>query len=53
MTAVEGEVLAVSGCENTLSVATGTDGIIEKVWMFGSNADGALGDGKGFSGNGK
>lgn len=52
VTAVEGEVLAVSGCENTLSVATGTDGIIEKVWMFGSNADGALGDGKGL-GNGK
>lgn len=51
VTAVEGEVLAVSGCENTLSVATGTDGIIEKVWMFGSNADGALGDGKGL-GNG-
>lgn len=51
VTAVEGEVFAVSGCENTLSVATGTDGIIEKVWMFGSNADGALGDGKGL-GNG-
>lgn len=51
VTAVEGEVLAVSGCENTLSVATGVDGIIEKVWMFGSNADGALGDGKGL-GNG-
>lgn len=51
VTAVEGEVLAVSGCENTLSAATGTDGIIEKVWMFGSNADGALGDGKGL-GNG-
>lgn len=51
VTAVEGEVLVVSGCENTLSVATGTDGIIEKVWMFGSNADGALGDGKGL-GNG-
>lgn len=51
VTAVEGEVLAVSGCENTLSVATGADGIIEKVWMFGSNADGALGDGKGL-GNG-
>ncbi len=51
VTAVKGEVLAVSGCENTLSVATGTDGIIEKVWMFGSNADGALGDGKGL-GNG-
>ena len=45
VTAVKGEVLAVSGCENTLSVATG------KVWMFGSNADGALGDGKGL-GNG-
>lgn len=51
VTAIEGKTLAISGCENTLSVATGTDGIIEKVWMFGSNADGALGDGKGL-GNG-
>lgn len=51
VTAVEGKVLAISGCENTLSVATGTDGVIEKVWMLGSNTDGALGDGKGL-GNG-
>ncbi len=51
LTAVEGQVLAVSGCENTLSVATGTDGLIDEVWMFGSNRDGALGDGEG-KGNG-
>ena len=51
VTSIEGKVLTISGCENTLSVATGTDGVIEKVWMLGSNTDGALGDGKGL-GNG-
>ena len=51
VTAIEGKILTISGCENTLSVATGTDGVIEKVWMLGSNTDGALGDGKGL-GNG-
>lgn len=53
VTAIEGKTLAISGCENTLSVATGTDGIIEKVWMLGSNTDGALGDGKGIGAGGK
>lgn len=51
LTTIEGQVLAVSGCENTLSVATGTGGVIDKIWMFGSNMDGALGDGNG-KGNG-
>ena len=30
VTSIEGKVLTISGCENTLSVATGTDGVIEK-----------------------
>lgn len=51
VTAITGNVISISGCENTMSVSTGTDGIIDKVWMFGSNTDGALGDGKGL-GNG-
>ena len=51
VTAIEGNVLVVSGCENTLSVGTGKDGIIDQVWMLGSNTDGALGDGNGL-GNG-
>lgn len=53
VTAIEGKVIAVSGCENTLSVATGTDGVIDQIWMFGSNTDGALGDGNGIGNGGK
>lgn len=51
--AIEGNVLVVSGCENTLSVGTGKDGIIDQVWMLGQNVDGALGDKNGMgSGSG-
>lgn len=51
VTAITDKVLSISGCENTLSVSTGTDEVINKVWMFGYNTDGALGDGNG-KGNG-
>ena len=51
VTAIEGKVFALSGCENTLSVGTGNEGVIDKIWMLGTNTDGALGDGEGL-GNG-
>lgn len=51
VTAIEGKVFALSGCENTLSVGTGNEGVIDQIWMLGTNTDGALGDGEGL-GNG-
>ena len=47
VTAVTEPVISVSGCEETVSVATGTNGVIEHVYMWGWNSDGALGDNNG------
>lgn len=47
VTAITEPVITVSGCEETVSIATGTNGVIEHVYMWGTNADGALGDGNG------
>lgn len=49
VTAVEGKIISISGCEQTRIVAVGENGIINKVYAWGSNNDGALGDGKGKS----
>lgn len=49
VTAVEGKVLYISGCEQTRIVAVGENGVADKVYAWGSNNDGALGDGKGVS----
>ncbi len=46
----EGEkVVAITGCDANRYVGVGEDGIITKVYSWGSNADGALGDGTGVS----
>ena len=49
VTSFEGKVISISGCENTRIVAVGENDIITKVYAWGSNNDGALGDGKGKS----
>ncbi len=49
VTAIEGKVITIGGCENTRIVGVGENGIITKVYAWGSNNDGALGDGKGKS----
>lgn len=50
VTAIEGKVQFISGCENVRVVGVGDeDGIATKVYAWGSNADGALGDGNGQS----
>lgn len=40
-------VISISGCENTTTVAVGKDGVITSIYAWGSNSDGALGDGNG------
>lgn len=47
MTGLSGQVIAISGCEKTRAVATGSNGVITKVYTWGSNAGGALGNGQG------
>lgn len=49
VTAVEGKITHISGCENTRIIAVGENGVAAKVYAWGSNNDGALGDGKGVS----
>ena len=49
VTAIEGKVCFISGCENTRVVAVGENGVATKVYAWGSNSDGALGDGNGKS----
>ena len=49
VTAIEGKVEHISGCENTRIVGVGENGVITKVYAWGNNNDGALGDGKGVS----
>ena len=49
ITSIEGKVTHISGCENTRIVAVGENGVATKVYAWGSNYDGALGDGKGSS----
>ena len=46
---IPGKVITMSGCENVRVVGVGENGVISKVYAWGSNADGALGDGKGVS----
>ena len=41
------KVIAVSGCDNNRYVGVGEDGVITKIYSWGSNVDGALGDGSG------
>lgn len=45
--AVGGNVLAITGSDYNRHVAVGENGIISKIYSWGSNADGALGDGSG------
>lgn len=47
ITAISEKVISVSGCEVTTTVAVGENGVISKIYAWGSNADGGLGDGKG------
>lgn len=47
VTTVTGNVIALSGCEQTLTIAVGTDGKISQIYALGSNANGGLGDGNG------
>ena len=49
VTSFEGKVISFGGCENTRIVGVGENGVISKVYAWGSNNDGALGDGKGKS----
>lgn len=49
VTAIEGKVVFISGCESTRIIATGENGVATKVYAWGSNNDGALGDGNGKS----
>lgn len=41
------KVITISGCDNNRYVGVGEDGIITKIYSWGSNVDGALGDGTG------
>ncbi len=45
--AVGGNVLAITGSDYNRHVAVGENGIVSKIYSWGSNADGALGDGSG------
>lgn len=45
--AVGNHVLAITGSDYNRHVAVGENGIISKIYSWGSNADGALGDGSG------
>lgn len=47
ISAITEKVIAVSGCEWTTSVAVGENGVINKIYLWGRNADGALGNGEG------
>ncbi|MBR6756951.1 MAG: leucine-rich repeat protein [Bacteroidaceae bacterium] len=47
VTAINGKVTHISGCESTRIVAIGDNGVATKIFAWGSNNDGALGDGKG------
>lgn len=44
---IEGTVIDVTGSDYNRYVAVGEDGVITKIYSWGSNADGALGDGSG------
>ena len=46
---IPGKVITMSGCENVRVVGVGEDGVITKVYAWGSNADGGLGNGEGVS----
>ena len=46
---IPGKVITMSGCENVRVVGVGENGVITKVYAWGSNADGALGNGEGVS----
>lgn len=47
ITAITEKVISVSGCESTTTVATGENGVINHIYVWGENADGALGDNNG------
>ena len=46
---IPGKVITMSGCENVRVVGVGENGVITKVYAWGSNADGGLGNGEGVS----
>ncbi len=46
---IPGKVITMSGCENVRVIGVGENGVISKVYAWGSNADGALGNGEGVS----
>ena len=46
---IPGSVITMSGCENVRVVGVGENGVISKVYAWGSNADGGLGNGEGVS----
>lgn len=46
-TGVSGQVIDISGCEKSRTIGIGSDGVITAVYTWGSNADGALGNGQG------
>ncbi len=46
---IEGKVTHISGCENTRIIGVGENGVTTKVYAWGNNNDGALGDGTGIS----
>lgn len=47
ITSINGKIIDIVGCEDNRYVAVGENGVITKVYSWGSNADGALGDGSG------
>lgn len=49
ITAIQGKVTHISGCESTRIVGVGEDGVATRIYAWGSNNDGALGNGRGVS----
>ncbi len=49
VTAITGKVVFISGCKDTRVVGIGEGNVAHKVMAWGSNADGALGDGNGIA----
>lgn len=47
ISAVTGQVINITGYENAVAAAAGEGKVIKKVYTWGSNEDGALGDGNG------
>lgn len=49
ITAIKEKVITISGCEDARVIGVGENGVITKVYAWGSNIDGALGNGEGVS----